>query len=232
MAMVRALAIKELRETAWIWLLAAAWLFVLAMEAMRIPLMSEFLRVVNIRNGRADWNIPFLDGAIATNFGTAMGVFAIALGIRQTAGESRTGTYPLLLHLPMAWRRIFDVKLAVGIGLVWGLGAVSLGATCWWAATPGTHASPFEWGMTADAWRIWFAMPLVYLGAFATGIRPARWFGTRLFPLVAAAAMTTAIVAMASAEALPTVAFVGLVVPAAVAYRIVIGHQIAVRDFS
>jgi hypothetical protein len=30
-------------------------------------------------------------------------------------------------------------------------------------------------------------MLLVYLGAFLSGIRPARWFGTRLVPLVAAA---------------------------------------------
>ena len=27
-------------------------------------------------------------------------------------------------------------------------------------------------------------MPLAYLGAFASGIRPARWFGSRLLPLV------------------------------------------------
>ena len=31
-------------------------------------------------------------------------------------------------------------------------------------------------------------MPLVYLGAFASGIRPARWFGSRLLPLVSVAA--------------------------------------------
>ena len=40
--------------------------------------------------------------------------------------------------------------------------------------------------MTAWAWQLWLCMPLVYLGAFLSGIRPARWFGTRLMPLVAA----------------------------------------------
>jgi hypothetical protein len=30
-------------------------------------------------------------------------------------------------------------------------------------------------------------MPLVYLGAFASGIRPGRWIGSRLLPLVAVA---------------------------------------------
>ena len=48
---------------------------------------------------------------------------------------------------------------------------------------PGTHPGPFEWSMTGPALRIWLIMPLVYLGAFASGIRPARWFGSRLLPL-------------------------------------------------
>ena len=38
--------------------------------------------------------------------------------------------------------------------------------------------------MTVPAFQIWLLMPLVYLGAFASGIRPARWFGSRLLPLV------------------------------------------------
>jgi hypothetical protein len=40
--------------------------------------------------------------------------------------------------------------------------------------------------MTVAGWQLWSAMPLVYLGAFLSGIRPGRWFGTRLIPLVAA----------------------------------------------
>ena len=56
-----------------------------------------------------------------------------------------------------------------------------------WAATPGTHAGPFEWSMTATAFHVWLQLSLAYLGAFACGIRPARWFGSRLLPLVAAA---------------------------------------------
>ena len=56
-----------------------------------------------------------------------------------------------------------------------------------WAAMPGTHAGPFEWSMTGPAFRIWLLMPLAYLGAFASGIRPARWFGSRLLPLVSVA---------------------------------------------
>ena len=39
------------------------------------------------------------------------------------------------------------------------------------------------------AWRMAFLMPLLYLGAFLSGLRPARWFGSRLFPLVAVATL-------------------------------------------
>ena len=38
--------------------------------------------------------------------------------------------------------------------------------------------------MTGAVVRLWLMMPLVYLAAFASGIRPARWFGSRLLPLV------------------------------------------------
>ena len=54
-----------------------------------------------------------------------------------------------------------------------------------WAATPGTHAGPFEWSMTWPAFLVWLLLPLFYLGAFASGIRPARWYGSRLLPLLA-----------------------------------------------
>ncbi len=56
-----------------------------------------------------------------------------------------------------------------------------------WAATPGTHPGPFEWSMTGLAFRVWLLMPLAYLGAFASGIRPARWFGSQLLPLASVA---------------------------------------------
>jgi len=78
-------------------------------------------------------------------------------------------------------------KLVTGIGLllVCTLLPILLYAT--WAAMPGTHPGPFEWMMTGPALRAWLLMPLVYLGAFASGIRPARWFGSRLLPLASVA---------------------------------------------
>jgi hypothetical protein len=91
-----------------------------------------------------------------------------------------------LLHRPVSRRRIYGAKLLVGLTtcLICGLAPFLMYA--FWAATPGTHASPFEWSMTKDVWVAWLWMTAIYLGAFLSGIRPAAWLGTRLAPLAAA----------------------------------------------
>ena len=78
------------------------------------------------------------------------------------------------------------MKLLVGVAVYLVCAAAAILVYAWWAATPGTHASPFEWSMTVPIWKVWITMPLLYLGAFLSGIRPARWVGTRLLPLAAA----------------------------------------------
>jgi hypothetical protein len=52
-----------------------------------------------------------------------------------------------------------------------------------WAAMPGTHASPFFWSMTTMDWLLALGMSVVYFGAFLSGLRPARIFGSRFLPL-------------------------------------------------
>ena len=40
--------------------------------------------------------------------------------------------------------------------------------------------------MTLVVWQGWLAATVLYLGTFLGGLRPARWVGTRLLPIVAA----------------------------------------------
>lgn len=230
--MIWAMAAKELKETAWIWLIAGAALLLLAFDAMRIPILPEIVRVLLFQGVYADIRIPFLAGHIAAGVGWVMGLFAVAMGLWQSYGESWRGTYPVLLHLPMPRRTVFGVKIAVGLGLVCGLTAAALLAVCLWASTPGTHASPFEWGMTTTAWHTWFAMPIVYLGAFASGLLPARWYGTRLFPLATASAATGFMLLADESAMLPGVLFFGCVLAAAAVFLAVIDHLVASCDFS
>ena len=112
---------------------------------------------------------------------------AIGLGFRQSVSESTHGTYLFLLHRPKSRLELIGTKLLTGTLVFLASMAAPLLIYAFWAATPGTHASPFEWSMTVPAWKAWYAFTIFYLAAFLSGIRPARWYGSRLFPLLALA---------------------------------------------
>jgi hypothetical protein len=129
--------------------------------------------------------VPFASGGFTGSFARVTAVFAVALGFRQSAWESVRGTYLFLLHRPVRRDAIFLAKLATGMMVLLVCASVPILFYTWWAAVPGHHPSSFAWSMTVPAWRVAFLTPLVYLGAFLSGIRPARWIGTRLLPLAA-----------------------------------------------
>ena len=175
--MLKALMLKELRETAWIALVGL--LAHLAFVDGFLPFWSTGW------TGDFRYQIPFLGDNFVGAFGYVSVFLAMALGLRQTVWESRGGTWLFLLHRPVSLRRVLAAKLLVGGGLYLLCGLIAILSYAAWAAMPGRHASPFRWWMTASAWEAWGVIGIVYLGAFLTGIRPARWFGTRLLPLVA-----------------------------------------------
>jgi hypothetical protein len=175
--------LKELRETGWIALvgLVAHLGFVAACAGYAV--MPFTLWAGRVRD------IPFLDSGFLECFCVVSVPLAVALGLRQTAIESSRGTWLFLLHRPAGLWRVLAAKLAVGAGLYLLCGAIAIVSFAAWAATPGTHPSPFFWWMTVPAWDAWGAIAIVYLGAFLAGIRPARWSGTRLLPLAAGAGL-------------------------------------------
>jgi hypothetical protein len=178
--MLKALMLKELRETGWIALVALAAHLAFAANAAGYAVLPFWTRMTDLA-------IPFIDGGFVVSFCFVSAALAVALGLRQTAVESGRGTWLFLLHRPASMRRVLAAKLIVGAGLYLLCGLIAILSYAAWAAMPGKHASPFLWWMTADAWRAWGIMTIVYLAAFLAGIRPARWFGTRLLPLAAGA---------------------------------------------
>ena len=176
--MLRAMIAKELRETYWI-ALAALGIYVLCtLELMGYNLKSMVYMERHV--------IPFASGEFTSMFGSISVCLALALGFRQALWESFRGTWPVLLHRPVSRWWMVGVKLSAGLGLYLATAAAPILLYAGRAATPGTHASPFQWSMTLDTWQIWLAITGLYLGAFLVGIRPARWFGSRLLPLVGA----------------------------------------------
>jgi hypothetical protein len=223
-----ALIRKETRESLGILAGAAALLFFIAAEAMQFPLMPDLVRhqVGYHLYGRKP--IPFLGGSFTTMLAGVSGVLAFGLGLWQTMGESWRGTFAVLLHLPLPRPQVVGVKLATGLGLLMILAAVPIFVVAWWAASPGTHASPFEWSMTKGAWRFWLALPTVYLGAFLSGLRPARWVGTRLFPVFACGML----VALLGTDVLPFAAALAALLLVDAALVASIFYVARARDFS
>jgi len=175
--MFKAIAIKELREVA---PLAAAALIV---SAYCVVLLTG-LNVLTFEPYRVT-AIPFLDRSVFVTFVIVLGTsLAIALGLRQSAWESGTGTYLFLLHRPASRYWLMGAKLITGLLVLLATTAAPILAYALWAATPGNLPAPFRWSMTGTVWLLWFAMTIVYLGAFLSGLRPARWYATRLLPLV------------------------------------------------
>ena len=174
--MLTKLALKELHETAWIVAAALAVYLYLTMSMIGLNIGPW------VAFGRG-YNIPFLAEEFVGLFAMVAACLAIALGFRQTVGESAKGTFLFLLHRPAAREQLIGTKLLVGLGLYLICSAIPIAIYAGWAATPGTHASPFEWSMTIPIWKVWITMPILYLGAFLSGLRPARWYGSRLFPL-------------------------------------------------
>lgn len=181
---------KELRETLGLAALGLAGYVYLVAGCTGLQGVPAF-PVGLFSSGQA--TIPFVADSFLPMLIPLSVILVIAVGLRQTIGESIHGTWLFLMHRPVARWRLIALKLATGMAICLGLMALSILIYAWWAATPGTHASPFEWALTATSWRAWLSMTPVYLGAFLVGLRPARWFGSRLLPLVGVGLLTSAI---------------------------------------
>lgn len=184
--MLRALVTKELREVAWIALAALAAYAVILAQMMGADLEHlEFDEPVRV---------PFWGDDFDYLFVNISAIFAVVLGLRQSLGESLHKTWPFLLHRPVRRRTVLGAKLATGLVLSLACAGAPVLLGAWWAATPGTHAGPFEWSWTLSTWRVWFGLTVFYLAAFLCGIRDARWYGTRLLPAVPAVFLAVVLV--------------------------------------
>jgi hypothetical protein len=184
--MYRELIVKELRET---WWLAASAMLLLSNSALndfgvRVFEGSVPFRWVPPSDARF---VPFINGELLEYLGLTVGVLGLALGFWQTIGEDVRGTWPFWLHRPLPRERLIGVKVAVGLLLVAAAGAVPILVSGLWFSRPGTRAAPFYWWQTEAAWQFAIIGPLLYLGAFYSGLRDARWLGTRVLPLGAIA---------------------------------------------
>ena len=179
--MFRAMALKELREIRGI---AIAAIVVFGMLTFAAISPNEPLNPFYYL-GRSSVAIPFVSDYSVGKYYFFAGLMAVVFGLWQTFGESIRGTYPFLLHRPASVRWLVGMKLFVGTVVFLVASAILPLIYAMWAATPGNHASPFEWSMTVPVWVTWSAMTIPYFGAFLTGIMPGREDSARFLPLAA-----------------------------------------------
>ncbi len=223
--MLKALVWKETRELAPLVALAVIAELLFYLPLNMFPLNMFVSINLNYDDGG---RIPFVKTSLENWLLVVGGATGIALGFWQTAGELGRGTFLFLLHRPVDRTTVFTAKLAVGVALTLLVAGVPILGYALWAATPGTHASPFFWSMTIGTWLLWFRLPLFYLGAYLSGLRPGRWLGSRALPLFAAPLLFLMLSIVAS---WPLVS-VALTLLVELAYLIAIYFVAQSRDYS
>jgi hypothetical protein len=217
--MLKMLAWKEARE------LLPLVALVLAVQVYLVASPPDLQYLVRESSGQ----IPFLPSDTAWQlvfiFG---GTAAVAIGLWQTLWEATRGTFQFLFHRPITRRSAMLTKLGIGWLACVGLTAVPILFHALYAAMPGKHASPFHWTMTLWAWQLCLTMPLIYLGAFLSGLRPGRVFGSRFWPLAAGPLVLVLIQVYWPGPA----AAVAAALVAQVVFLYVILHVAATRDYS
>ncbi|MCA9076130.1 MAG: hypothetical protein KDA93_13965 [Planctomycetaceae bacterium] len=184
--MSKSLIIKELRETWWLGLIAALLLglYLFVQMGYQPDVFSLSFRRLENYQGRLVIPQPFLVAGFREAVLWIAAGLGLIVGFWQTVSESVQGTWLFLLHRPLSRQSVILSKLVSGLMVTAVAIAVPLLMYLMWAMTPGTHANPFELWMTTESIVAWLVGLTTYLAAFLCGMRGARWYASRLVPLV------------------------------------------------
>ena len=178
---------KELRENYRWALLALAALGAAQWYALHAGEENYSLGYVWNGKGLLLDSTPFL---AVTTFGCAAA--GLALGLVQILPELRRDRWASLLHRPVSRGAVFRGKVAGGL-LLYALATVPpFLFSVWLVATPGHFAAPFVPAMAFAGTADLCAGAAYYFAALAMALPRGVWFGTRVFPLLAAVHLTFA----------------------------------------
>jgi hypothetical protein len=172
-----ALIQKELRSVWWVVALAAIgdlWLLsVLTGQTHDATNTGEGISRESYALTQMTW-MPWL--------GFQLSCVACAFGLLMSLDDGLRGTWGFALYRPMSRRVYIGVKLLVGSVLTLLLSLFPVVSYAVWASQPESLAAPFRWaflqpGLEISGWSV-----LVFLGAFQSGVRPARWLWSRVWP--------------------------------------------------
>lgn len=117
-------------------------------------------------------------------FGFLVAAIASVLGLSMSLDDGLRGTWAFALFRPASRRAYIGAKLLVGGAVTLALSVLPVAVYSMWTATPGNVVAPFRWSLLQPAIEACGWSVVVFLGAFLSGIRPAKWWWSRLWPLV------------------------------------------------
>jgi len=171
--MWRAMYLKELWQNAgW----AAGGAVVLGLVMRYIVSSNATENFVNFNQLWRQLNLSLMFGSL---------VLSIALAFLQILPETSRDRWAFLIHRPATASTLFYAKVAAGLTLYLLATVTPFLSTVLWIRTPGNVAAPFDWGLTESGFA-WIASGVPsFLAGFLTAVRPVRWYGTRVFPILA-----------------------------------------------
>ncbi|TWT62078.1 hypothetical protein [Rubinisphaera italica] len=172
------LAYKEFRQLLPIQIVGFAIVLLTILGMCGINLLYFF-------NSNSHAEIPFYNITTFQLLPVVGTLLAGTTGYWQTLSESMRGTWLFLWHRPVSRMRITLVKLVSGIGLIWLVMVLPMLVYALWAGSKGSIAAPFLWENTLMYWKSCFGLSMIYLSCYLSGLRQARWYGTRLLPVLA-----------------------------------------------
>jgi hypothetical protein len=111
----------------------------------------------------------------------------LLLGLAMSWKEDIKRTWPFLLFRPVTRSQVIGAKLLAALALYCAALAVPFALLAVWCAVPGNTPAPWSADYLYPGLDTLARGLVVLLGAFLSGLRPARWYGTRFAPLAAAA---------------------------------------------
>ncbi len=167
---------KELRATAWVVALgvvAFGWFlseFGMTELTHRSPVMNMF---------------PLVHPEWLAWYGLVSASFAGGLGLVMSLNDGFRGTWAFALYRPISRRAYITAKLLAGTALTLLMVGLPALICLIGGSIPGMSPMPFDWSYSQPVveglgWAI-----VIFLGGFLSGIRPASWWWSRLWPLAA-----------------------------------------------
>jgi len=111
-------------------------------------------------------------------------VAGLALGLLQTLPEVRQSQWAFLVHRGVSPGQIFAAKIYVGLSLYTLAILAPYLLLVLWLAVEGDVVAPFHWAMAWPGLSILAAGAGFYFAGMLIALRPARWYASRLLPLL------------------------------------------------